>query len=173
MTEVEQIALGGQFEDTVESVTLGRTDARRTIERAAGIQNFVTMSSIVAASVFTVVSVLIIFNTIRMALFTRSEEIRIMKLVGATPSYIRGPFLVEASLYGVIAGVIAASAVYAAIMSVGPKVAVQEEFTATYEFFAQTSMTVLVFAGAILAGIFVGLFSSLLALKRYLKLKHW
>jgi cell division transport system permease protein len=173
MPDVEQIALDEQFEGMVESVTLGRTDTRSTIERAAGIQDFVTVSSIVAASIFTIVSVLIIFNTIRMALFTRSEEIRIMKLVGATPSYIRGPFLVEASLYGIIAGLIAATAVYAAIMSVGPNIAMQEEFTATYEFFAQTSVTVLIFIGSIFAGILVGLISSFLALKRYLKLKHW
>lgn len=173
MPDVEQIAKGSQFKDIVESITLGKTDARRTIDRAASIQDFVTKASVVAAAVFTIVSVLIIFNTIRMALFTRSEEIRIMKLLGAAPGYIRGPFLVEASLYGVIAGVIAATTVYSAIASVGPKVAAQEEFRQTYEFFTQPSIITLVFAGAILGGILVGLFSSALAIKRYLKLKNW
>lgn len=173
MPDIEQIAQEEKFEEVVESITLGRTDARRTIERAASMQNFVTVSSIAAAGVFTVVSVLIIFNTIRMALFTRSEEIRIMKLIGATPAYIRGPFLVEAALYGVIAGLLAAGAVYAAIAVVGPKVATQEEFAATYEYFSEPSTAVVLFAVTVLAGIVVGLFSSALALHRYLKLKNW
>lgn len=173
MSEIEAVATDAQFEEVVESVTLGKTDARRTIDRAAGIQSFVTRSSIIAASVFTIVSVLIIFNTIRMALFTRAEEIRIMKLIGASRGYIRGPFLVEASLYGVIAGVIAASAVYSMIASVGSKVASQAEFAATYQFFTQPSVIALIFVGTILAGILVGLFSSALAIKRHLKLKHW
>lgn len=173
MPEVKDVASGPQFKDIVESITLGKTDARRTIERAASIQGFVTNASIVAAAVFTVVSVLIIFNTIRMALFTRAEEIRIMKLLGAAPGYIRGPFLVEASLYGVIAGIISASTVYSAIASVGPKIAAQPEFADTYAFFSQTSTVALVFVGAIFGGILVGLFSSALAIKRYLKLKNW
>jgi cell division transport system permease protein len=173
MPDIERIAKRGQYKEVVESVTLGKTDARRTIDRAASIQGFVTRASIVAAAVFTVVSVLIIFNTIRMALFTRSEEIRIMKLIGATPGYIRGPFLVEASLYGVIAGVIAATTVYSAIASVGPKIATQEEFATTYQYFAEPSTIAMIFLGAILAGIVVGLFSSALAIKRHLKLKNW
>lgn len=173
MPDVERAAAGPQFKDIVESITLGKTDARRTIDRAASIQDFVTRASIVAAAVFTVVSVLIIFNTIRMALFTRSEEIRIMKLLGAAPGYIRGPFLVEASLYGIIAGIVSASTVYSAIASVGPKIAAQPEFAETYAYFSQTATVVLVFSGAILGGIAVGLFSSALAIKRYLKLKNW
>lgn len=173
MPDIEHIAQQERFDDIVESITLGRTDAQRTIERAASLQNFVTVSSVVAAAVFTVVSVLIIFNTIRMALFTRSEEIRIMKLIGATPGYIRGPFLVEAALYGVIAGLLAAGAVYAAIAVVGPKVAVQEEFAATYAYFSEPSTIALLFAATVVAGIVVGLFSSFLALHRYLRLKNW
>lgn len=173
MPEVERMANQSQFKPVVESITLGKTDARRTIDRAAGIQDFVTKASIVAAAVFTLVSVLIIFNTIRMALFTRAEEIRIMKLIGATPWYIRGPFLVEASFYGVISGVVATTVVYSAILSIGPKIATQEEFARSYEYFTQPTIIMYISLGAILAGILVGLFSSALAMKRYLKLKNW
>ena len=62
----------------------------------------------VAASVlFIAISFLIIFNTIRMAIFNRRDEIEMMKLIGADRGFIRGPFLVEAVVYGVIAAVIA------------------------------------------------------------------
>lgn len=51
---------------------------------------------------FIIISSLIIFNTIRLSIFIYREEIAVMKLVGASNMYIRGPFLVESSIYAVI-----------------------------------------------------------------------
>ncbi len=173
MSDIEAIAKRDAYVGIVDSVTLGKTNAKKTIERAAGIQNFVTKASIISASIFAAVSVLIIFNTIRMAIFTRGEEIKIMKLIGATPNFIRGPFMIEASLYGVIAGVIAFSSVYAVIYSVGSKIANQEQFTETYDFFIKPQTIILLLVSAVAAGIMVGLLSCLLAMERHLKLKKW
>lgn len=173
LEEVGKIALKDEYKPVVESVTLGRTDAKRTIDRAAALQSFITTASIFAATVFTVISVLIIFNTIRIAIFTRSEEIRSMKLIGATPGFIRGPFLVEASIYGIIAGLIATLAVYSVIFSLGSSLASQPELTKTYEFFRQSGTMVSVLFSTVLVGILVGIFSSSLAMEKYLKLKRW
>lgn len=173
LEEVGKIAQREEYADVVESVTLGRTDAKRTIDRAASLQRFITTASVLAASIFTVISVLIIFNTIRIAIFTRSEEIRSMKLIGATPGFIRGPFLVEASIYGIIAGVAATAAVYSLIFSIGQSVANQPEFAKTYDFFRDSSVLVSVLFSTILVGILVGIFSSGLAMEKYLKLKRW
>jgi cell division transport system permease protein len=170
---IEAIATEERFEETIESITLGRTDARATIERAASAQAFITSASALAAIIFTVISVLIIFNTIRIAIFTRNEEIRNMKLIGATPWYIRGPFIVEASMYGVISGLLAVLAVYGIIYSIGPNIANQDEFRATFELFTQTSTVLLATIATVVAGIIVGAFSSLLAMRKYLRLKHW
>ena len=52
-------------------------------------------------------SSLIVFNTIRMAIFNRKEEIQMMKLIGADKSFVRGPFIVEAIVYGVVAAILA------------------------------------------------------------------
>jgi cell division transport system permease protein len=49
---------------------------------------------------------LIIFNTIQMAIFNRRDEITIMRLLGATTSYIRGPFVVESIIYGLLSALI-------------------------------------------------------------------
>jgi len=173
LNEIETIANQDQYKDVVDSITLGRTDARKTIERAASAQKFITTASIFAASIFTIISILIIFNTIRIAIFTRSEEIRNMKLIGATPGYIRGPFLVETTIYGVVAGIVAATAVYSIILSIGSKIANQEEFADTYNFFTSPSVAVAVYVGTILVGVLVGIFSSALAMEKYLKLKRW
>lgn len=173
INEVGEIPKQDVYKAAVESITLGKTDAKKTIDRAASAQQFITTASIIAASVFAVVSMLIIFNTIRMAIFTRSEEIRIMKLIGATPGYIRGPFLVESSMYGIIAGIIASSIVLAAIFSLGSKISAQAEFNATYDFLTDTTIIVAMYLIAIMVGILVGVISSLLAMEKHLKLKHW
>lgn len=173
LKDVEQITSQERFKTVIDSVSLGKTDARKTIDRAAAAQRYIVVASIISASIFAAVSVLIIFNTIRMAIFTRGEEIRIMKLIGATPNYIRAPFLVEASIYGIIAGVIANTAVYSVVLSLGSKVQNQAEFAVTYAYMTKTSTVFMFLFGAILAGVVVGMFSSLLAMAKHLKLKHW
>ena len=170
---IGDIAKKEEFKSVVESVTLGKTDAKKTIDRAASAQAFITLASVIAAGVFAGVSVLIIFNTIRMAIFTRAEEIRIMKLIGATPGYIRGPFLVEASMYGVIAGILATSIVLAGIFALGPKIASQVEFTQTYNFFTSPVTIGAMYGASLMVGILVGVISSMLAMEKHLKLKHW
>lgn len=173
LKDVEAVAKQQKFNEYVDSITLGRTDARRTIDRAASAQKFITSASVFAAAVFTVISILIIFNTIRIAIYTRNEEIRNMKLIGATPGFIRGPFLVETSLYGIIAGVLSVCAVYSLLISVGSKLASQAEFSETYAFFTSTTTILGAFFATIFAGILVGIFSSALAMEKYLKLKRW
>lgn len=173
LNDIGDIAKRDEFKSVVESVTLGKTDAKKTIDRAASAQGFITLASIIAAGIFAGVSVLIIFNTIRMAIFTRAEEIRIMKLIGATPGYIRGPFLVEASMYGVIAGIIATSVVLVGVFALGPKLSNQAEFTQTYDFFTSPLIIAAMYGASLLVGILVGVISSMLAMEKHLKLKHW
>lgn len=171
--EVEAIALSSQYSSVVDEVSLAKTDAEKTIDRARATRTYIVQAGVISSVTFAAVSVLIIFNTIRMAIFTRSEEIRIMKLIGATPGFIRGPFLVEASLYGVIAGIIAFSAVYSMIGSLGSRVATQPEFASSYAYFRDSSTVTVMLLAAIMGGILVGVISSMLAMERYLKLKHW
>jgi cell division transport system permease protein len=173
INEVGEIAKDSKYESAVEEVSLGKTNVKSTIDRAAAAQRFVIKASIIAASIFGAVSVLIIFNTIRMAIFTRSEEIRTMKLIGATPNYIRGPFIIEVCLYGIIAGIAANAVVYTGIVSFGSKLANQPEFAPTYNHFTQGSTMLTMLAGGVLAGILVGIVSSMLAMEKYLKLKKW
>lgn len=81
-------------------------DNQKIIERLRDLGGFIQRASFLLAVVFLIISVLIIFNTIRMTIFTRREEIEIMKLVGATDWYIRWPFLFEGIFYGLVATVL-------------------------------------------------------------------
>ncbi len=173
MPEIKTLAEQEVFNKTVDSVSLGQTDAQATIDKAASAQGFINMGSIISAVILSAISVMIIFNTIRMAIYTRRDEIRIMKLIGATPGYIRGPFLVEASLYGVFAGIIANTAVYSLIFSLGRKVSNQPEFAQTYGFFTSAGVMVGMWFSVLLLGVLIGSFSSMLAMERHLKLKNW
>jgi cell division transport system permease protein len=171
---VVKVAKEDGYKDAVDDVSVGKNDvAKETIERATSAQKYIVRGSIFAAVLFAAVSVLIIFNTIRMAIFTRGEEIRIMKLIGATPNYIRGPFLVESCMYGIIAGILANVSVYTAILSLGPKLQNQAEFAQSYNFFTSTGMMFLLLFASVFLGIIVGIVSSLLAMHKHLKLKHW
>ena len=103
-----------------------------------------------------------------MAIFNRRDEIEIMKLVGATKWFIRGPFLVEAAMYGVIAAVIALILAYTLVLGAAPKLGSYIDVTSTIQTFK--SYPLLVIGGELIIGIAIGCFSSLLAMSRYLKL---
>lgn len=139
-----------------------------TINRIIRISNFFKSSGLIASGVFVIISTLIIFNTIRMAIFTRREEIEIMKLIGATKWFIRGPFLFEAALYGVVAAFIAASFSYALLLGAGPKLSSYIDVQSTINFFR--AYPVMIILGELVIGVCIGAFSSLLAMSRYLKL---
>ena len=59
-----------------------------------------------------IVSIIVVSNTIKLTVFNRSEEISIMKYVGATNWFIRGPFLIEGILIGVLSAVLALAITY-------------------------------------------------------------
>ena len=123
---------------------------------------------LIMAVVFLVISVLIIFSTIRMAIFSRREEIYMMKLVGAEKRFIRGPFLVEAEICGVIAGIVAATASYFGFMFMAPKLAGYGIDVTAITGILQSNKLILVYLAFITAGIIIGRVSARLAVSRYL-----
>lgn len=123
---------------------------------------------IILASVFLVISILIVFSTIRMAIFSRREEIYMMKLVGADKSFIRGPFLVEAEICGLIAGVIAATASYFGFMFLSPKLLEYGINTSTITNILESNQLILVFLAFIVSGLLIGRIAAGMALTKYL-----
>ncbi len=119
--------------------------------------------------VFLVISVLVIFNTIRMAIFSRREEIYMMKLVGADGSFIRGPFLVEAQICGIISGIFASTVAYFGFQLIAPSLSSYGIDVSSVATFMETSRLVLVYAVVIGVGILIGSISARLAMQKYLK----
>lgn len=81
-------------------------DRKEAIDKISKATTFIQQAGIVGVLIFAAISMLIIFNTIQMAIFNRKDELSIMKLLGASRGYIRGPFLVESMLIGVFAALI-------------------------------------------------------------------
>jgi cell division transport system permease protein len=116
--------------------------------------------------IFGFISVLIAFNTIRLAIYISRDEISVMNLVGAGHWYVRGPFVISGILYGVIAGVIVLVSLYPITLYLGPASARLFVSFNTYTFYIQNFPTLfLVIMGT---GIALGALSSYLAVHRYL-----
>lgn len=118
-------------------------------------------------AMMAIVSIVIVFNTILLTIYISREEISVMNLVGATPRYIRGPFLVEGILYGLIASIFVMILFYPTTSWLGD---VTEEFFGgmnIFDYYIQNFASVL---GIILgAGILLGITSSILAVAKYLR----
>ena len=123
---------------------------------------------IILAAVFLVISILIIFSTIRMAIFSRREEIYMMKLVGAEKGFIRGPFLIEAEICGVIAGVIAGTVSYFGFKFLTPKLMNYGISVDQITNVMESNQLILVFVTFILVGVLIGRISAWLVVSKYL-----
>ncbi len=144
-------------------------ERRNTIQSIGRAVNFIQQLGIAIGVVFVVISSLIIFNTIRMAIFNRKEEIQMMKLIGADKSFIRGPFLVESIIYGFIASLMATGLGIWGLYS-------STKTLASYQVSVQPTIHLVtyylpfVLLSMIGVGALVGIISSSLATRKYLKL---
>ncbi len=142
---------------------------RSEIETITSWANIAKNGGIVLGIVFLGISILVIFNTIRMAIFSRREEIYMMKLVGADRTFIKGPFLVEAQLSGVLSGTIAATLGYFGFRFLEPKLTNYGIDVSTIMNIHESNKLVLVYLVMILAGMVIGTISANLAVHKYLR----
>lgn len=141
---------------------------RAEIETITSWANIARNGGIILSIIFLVISILVIFNTIRMAIFSRREEIYMMKLVGADNSFIRGPFLIEAQICGIISGVIATSLGYAGFCAIAPHLENYGINISSIRNVLDSNSLIIIYLATILIGILIGTISSSLAIRKYL-----
>ena len=116
------------------------------------------------------ISIVITFNTIRLAIYTSREEIAVMRLVGASKRYIQGPFVIEGFLYGVISAVITIVAFFSLTYWLGDK---SERFFGSINVFSYYLENFVQIAGLFLVvGVLLGMGSSFFAVRRYVVKKY-
>jgi cell division transport system permease protein len=158
---------GDRFDKVISKVNF--EDNRQLIEKLLSIADNIRTGGLIVGGIFVIIAVLVVFNTVRLAIYTHREEIGIMKLVGATDWFIRGPFLFEGVMYGLIGSLATALLMYPILQAAAPRVA---------SFFENQSLNIaqyylqniwLIVGGLVAVGVLLGIISSAIAVSRYLR----
>jgi len=155
-----------QYNTLIESKDFD--DHRQIIDRISGITRKINYGVFVVALVFTLISILIIFNAIRMAIYTHREEIVAMKLVGATNWFVRGPYLLQGIIFSVLAVLITVIIIYPLLGFIQPYLAMilESDFNIVNYFNQNFAF---IFGFELLGAIILNLISSYWAVNRYVR----
>ena len=107
-----------QFDFSIESKTYD--DHAEAIKRVRDLGASARVFGAILIAIFGLFSVLIVFNTVRVAIYTQREEIGIMRLVGASGSFVRLPFVLEGIFIALLASLIAAVIIAGAVTFIEP-----------------------------------------------------
>ncbi len=141
---------------------------RVAIEKLGTIISSAETFGFIITLILIVASVVITFNTVRLVIYTSKEEISVMQLVGASNTYIRGPFVFEGVMYGFVAAVITLLLFYPFTLWLAP---VTEGFFGGINLFRYyVNNFGEIFLIIISTGIVLGAVSSFLAVRKYLKM---
>ncbi|MBI5139971.1 MAG: ABC transporter permease [Candidatus Vogelbacteria bacterium] len=141
---------------------------KKTIDKLSKIIDSSQKLGFAVALLFAVIVVLVTFNTVRLAIFISKEEIAVMRLVGASNWYIRGPFIIAGMLYGLLGSIIVVLLFYPATSWVGGATANFFGGINVHNFYLQN--LVQIFGVLLLTGLFLGAISSFMAVRKYLSL---
>ncbi len=155
----------GRYQEAISKVNYAEN--QKVIDRLANILAFGKRLGVGVSATLAFISILVAFNTIRLAIYHSKEEIGIQKLVGATNSFVRGPFLVEGLLHGTIAAALTLLIFLPITAWLGPKFS---GFFGGFNLFnyllANFFQTLLIL---IAVGMMLGVISSAAAVRRYLR----
>jgi len=137
------------------------------IDKLTSITSGVKRVSAAILIVLVIIAIVITFNTIRLAIYVSREEIAIMRLVGANNTFVRGPFIVEGMMYGMVAAIVSTGLFYPVTDWLRNAT---ENFYGGIDLFEYYINNLNeIFTILLLGGIFLGATSSFLAVRRYLK----
>jgi len=155
----------GDLSQYIDSVSY--TQNQSIIDRLAHIVKTVEVGGVVVMIVFALLAGLVVFNTIRLAIYANREEIGIMRVVGASNPLVRGPYVVEGMLCGAISAFVALVISAPILYAVNPYLNIFIPGMNLFQYFL--SHAVALFCYLLLFGIALGGASSFIAVRRYLK----
>lgn len=158
-----QTARSPSYSGTRKEAIDNISKATRTLQRIG----------VIAVALFSIISALIIFNTIQMAIFNRRDEIQIERLLGAGTWFIRGPFIVESIIYGILSAMLSLILINSVFIASSSTVQASS-FGLLDIGYAQRYFTMHFWWLLLMqlgAGILIGAASSIIATQRYLKFK--
>ena len=139
---------------------------QKSVEQLFSLTTYVRYIGIALIALLIFIALVFINNTIRLAILARRKEIAIMRLVGASNGFIRGPFLMEGALHAIIGSLLAVVSLEILRNLALPKLASALKFLAID---VSLNTFALIYLALVVAGLVIGLFGSALAMRRYLK----
>ncbi len=165
----KQLAVGsGLLGDSANAVDkINYYQLKDSIDKLNNIIGWTNTVGFWISIVFVLMSCMIVYNTIRLAIFVYRDEIAVMKLVGASNMFIRGPFIVEAVMYSLVATIISLVMFFPATIWVTKKTVFFFEGMNIHQYYVDHFFEL---AGMLLlSGAVLSVISSLLAVRKYLK----
>ncbi|MBU4415234.1 MAG: permease-like cell division protein FtsX [Proteobacteria bacterium] len=159
--KVEEIATKIESLPSIEDVEYGQ----KWLERFTNIFDLFRLAGYAMGGIFFMAAVFIVANTIRLVIYTRREEIEIMRLVGASERFIKGPFYIEGIIQGTLGGIIGIAALFITFKLISSNV----ELSFKYELLNIRFLSPEFYCGIILCGMFVGWLGCYISLKQFLK----
>jgi len=153
------------FKNLVEKVDYYQR--KPVIERIFFLTSTINRTGIFLSIVLAVVVILVTFNTIRLAIYNSGEEIKIQRLVGAPNWFIQGPFLVQGAISGIFATLICLAIFSLICWILSPKIEIFFPGLNIFQFFVSNFWTILLIQLA--TGVGLGVISSAIAIRKYLK----
>ncbi|NTW27490.1 MAG: ABC transporter permease [Candidatus Moranbacteria bacterium] len=140
---------------------------KSAIDRLTNIMKLVEQVGLTLGVVFVFIGVLITFNAIRLTMYAHKQEFEIMRLVGASNTYIKMPFVFEGIFYGAVSAVVVMISLFVTSKFLAPLTQGSIGGGDLTSFYLGNFFTI--FGGLLLAGIFLGTISGVIAIRRYLK----
>jgi cell division transport system permease protein len=152
--------------DTPDNASASVQYGKETVDRLFSVTNYIRVGAAVLIVLLVFVAFVFINNTIRLAISARRREIAIMRLVGASNSFIRGPFVAEGAIEALVGSILAIIALQVGWGYLQPQLANSLQFLS---FELTTGVVIRVYITLVVAGVAIGLFGSAIAMRRYLK----
>ena len=141
---------------------------QETVEKLTKVTKFLQIAALIIMAFLVVVSIVVVSNTIKLTVFARSREISIMKYVGATNWFIRGPFLVEGIIIGIVASMVSAGITFGIYSKVVDLIGTQVMTILSSPLVPAGYLAVNLICIFLAMGISIGAWGSIISMRRFL-----
>ncbi len=160
---LDQVQVQDKYAGLIDTVNYNQN--KQAIDKIRSLTDYSQKFGVIVFGILSALSLIIVYNTIRLTIYTVKEEVAVMRLVGASRFFARGPFIIEGMLYGLIGTILALAVLWPSLYYAAPSLN-QVFVLNVYELFMNEF--VLIAGGMLAIGMTLGLVSSGLAIRKYL-----
>jgi cell division transport system permease protein len=162
---LDEVQVQDEYVGLIDEVNYNQN--KKAIDKIRSLIDYAQQFGAVSVVILSVLAVIIVYNTIRLTIYTVREEVSVMRLVGASKFFARGPFVVEGVFYGIMGAILALLVITPALYYAAPSLN-QVFVLNVFDLFLQEFWII---SGSMVGlGVLLGLVSSFMAIRRYLEI---